>query len=212
MESLMSHSACLKNLQHQAKKLATDSVLLVDLFGQEASRLNRQEQVSCLKMLHSYISRQLEQAKRLEIAASSDHSKVKLVASTIGLVVGTAIKVTSENKRVSAFSDYLLKNLGGNERPFGMVLVSIGPRGLPDDVQVVSISELARKSNREEYEVISELEERGQLLLSQEACSRLIDRLITDVQEGQLTLPVPIHKLAEISTPRWIMLKTEKPR
>ena len=72
--------------------------------------------------------------------------------------------------------------------------------------------ELARESNREESEVISELRERGHLLLSEEAFSRLIDRLITDVQEGRLLLPVPTEKLAEIRTSSWVKLEAEKPR
>ena len=103
-------------------------------------------------MLYSSIRQQLEQAKSLEIAASSGHSKAKLVTSLAGLAVGIGIRMASENKRALAFSDHLLKNLGGKERPFGTVFVSIGPKGLPDDVQVVSVSELARESNREESE------------------------------------------------------------
>jgi len=99
----------------------------------------------------------------------------------------------------------------GKRRPFGTVLVSIGPKGLPDDVQVVSISELARQSNRQESEVISELREHGHLLFSEEAFSRLIDRLTSDVQEGRLLLPVPTEKLAEIRTTSWVKLETEKP-
>ena len=126
--------------------------------------------------------------------------------------MGVAIQMASEDKRALAFSDHLLKNLGGKERPYGMVLVSIGPKGLPDDVGVVSVSELARESDREESEVISKLRERGHLLLSEEAFSRLIDRLIADVQEGRLLLPVPAEKLAEILTSSWIKLKAGKPR
>jgi hypothetical protein len=118
----------------------------------------------------------------------------------------------SKDERSSAFSDHLLRNLGGKRLPFGMVRVCIGPEGLPDDVGVVSISELARQSNRQESEVISELRERGHLLFSEEAFSRLIDRLTSDVQEGRLLLPVPTEKLAEIRTTSWVKLETKKPR
>jgi len=129
-----------------------------------------------------------------------------------GLAVGGIIKVTSKDKGLLAFSDHLLRNLGDKERPFGTILVCIGPKGLPDDVGVISISELARESNREESEVISKLREGGHLLFSEEAFSRLIDRLTTDVQEGRLLLPVPTEKLAEIRTTSWVKLETEKPR
>ena len=212
MESLISHSTCLRSLQRQARKLTSENLSLANLFAEESSRLNQQDEASRLKALYSSIRQQLDEAKSLEIAASYGHSKATLVTSLAGLVVGVAIRMASEDKRALAFSDHLLENLGGKRRPFGTVLVSIGPKGLPDDVQVVSISELARQSNRQESEVISELRERGHLLFSEEAFSRLIDRLTTDVQEGRLLLPVPTEKLAEIRTTSWVKLETEKPR
>ncbi len=212
MESLTSHSACLRRLQRQARKLASDNLSLADLLTQESSRLNRQDEASRLKTLYSSIRQQMDEAKSLEIAASYGHSKAKLVTSAVGLVVGIGIRMASEDRRALAFSDHLLRNLGGKERPFGRVLISVGTKGLPDDVQVVSISELARRSNRQESEVISELRERGHLLFSEEAFSRLIDRLITDVEEGRLLLPVPAEKLAEIRTSSWVKLETQKRR
>ena len=212
MESLTSHCAFLRNLQGQVKKLAADSLSLADLLTQEANRLNRQDHTSRLKVLQSSIRQQLEQARSLEIAASYSHTKSKLVTSSIGLAVGGIIQLVSEDKRALAFSNHLLKNLGGKERPFGTVFVSIGPKGLPDDVQVVSVSKLARESNREESEVISELQERGHLLLSDEVFSRLIDRLIADVLAGRLLLPVPIEKLTEIPTASWVKLEPHKLR
>ncbi len=212
MESLTSHSACLRNLQRQARELTSDSLSLADLFAEEASRLNRQDEASRLKALYSSIRQQLDEAKSLDIAASYGHSKAKLITSLAGLAVGVGIRMASEDKRALAFSDHLLRNLGGKERPFGTVLVSVGLKGLPDDVQVVSVSELARRSNRQESQVISELRERGYLLFSEEAFSRLIDRLTTDVQEGRLLPPVPTEKLAEIDNSSWAKLETQKPR
>ena len=115
-----------------------------------------------------------------------------------------AIKMVSKNKQLSAFSDHLLKNLAGKQRPFGMVLVCIGPKGLPDDARVVSISRLARESNREESEVINELQERGYLLFSEEAFPLLIDKLIDGVLEGRLLLPISAEKLSEIRTTSYL--------
>jgi hypothetical protein len=212
MEGLTSHSACLRDLQRQARELTSDSLSLVNLFAEESSRLNRQDEASRIRALYSSIRRQLNEAKRLESAASYGHSRAKLITAVGGLAVGSIIKMTSKDKGLLAFSDHLLRNLGGKERPFGTVAVCIGPKGLPDDVGVISISELARESNREESEVISKLRERGHLLFSEEAFSRLIDRLVADVQEGRLLLPVPAEKLAEILTSSWVKLKAKQPR
>ncbi len=212
MEGLTSHSAYLRNLKHQARELTSHSLSLANLLAEEASRLHRQGEASRLKALYSSIRQQMEETKSLENAVSYGHSKTKLITSLAGLAVGVAIQMASKDKQALAFSNHLLKNLGGKEHPFGTVLVSVGPKGLPDDIQVVSISELARQSNRQESEVISELRERGHLLFSEEAFSRLIDRLTIDVQEGRLLLPVPTEKLAEIRTSSWVKLETEKPR
>jgi len=50
---------------------------------------------------------------------------------------------------------------------------AIGPRGLPDDVKAVSVSQSARDSNRPEPEIVKKLQENGYLLLSEEAFSLL---------------------------------------
>ena len=81
-------------------------------------------------------------------------------------------------------------------------MVYIGSRGLPDDVQVVSISELARESNRQEYVVIRELREEGCLLYNEADFSLLIDRVVSDIREGRLCLPVSIEKLSSLYMPR----------
>jgi hypothetical protein len=212
MENLMSHSICLRNMQRQAKELTSDSLSLANICAQESSRLNREDEASRLKALYSSVKQQMDKVKRLESAARYGYSRVKLTASLVGLGMGIAIKMMSKDEQSSAFSNHLLRNLGGKERPFGTVVVCIGPKGLPDDVGVISISELARESNREESEVISELRECGHLLFSEEAFSRLIDRLIAEVQEERLLLPVPTEKLAKIQTSSWIKLKTGQTR
>jgi len=200
MEGLTLDNANLKNLRGQAMRLTSAGLSLTNLFADEASRLNRKDEASRLKALHSSISQQLDQTKSRENAASYGHSQAKLITSLGGLIVGSAIKMTSKDKQLLAFSDHLLKNLGGKRRPFGMVLVCIGPKGLPDGVEVVSISRLARESDRDEPEVINKLQQRGCLLFSEKAFSLLIDRLIDGVLEGRLLLPISVEKLSEIKT------------
>jgi len=107
--------------------------------------------------------------------------------------------MTSSNEQLSAFADYLLKSPTNKERPSGLVLVYIGPEGLPDDAGVVSISQLARESNREESQIINALQERGCLLFSEKTFSLLVDRLVDDVREGRLRLPISRDTLSEIT-------------
>jgi hypothetical protein len=78
-------------------------------------------------------------------------------------------------------------------------MVCVGPEGLPDNVRVISISQLARESNRPQTEIMSKLQDDGYLLFSEEAFSLLIDRLVGDVREGRLHLPVSRDRLVEIA-------------
>jgi len=209
MESLKYFHDYLANLQYQVRKLTSAGLSLTTIFAKEAKQLNREDEASCLRALRSSILQQLNQAESLENAGSYGHSQAKLIISWGELIVGSAIKMTSKDKRLSAFSDHLLKNLGGKDPPFGTVLVCIGLKGLPDDVGVVSISRLARESNREESEVINELQQRGCLLFSEGAFSLLIDKLINDVQEGRLLFPITTEKLSQLKPSSRLKLKAK---
>ncbi len=210
MEGLTPNSACLRNLRYQARKLTTVVLSLSNMFAEEAVRLNWKDEASRLKALHFTIRQQLDQAKRDEDAASYGYSKANLMVSFGRLAVGRTIKMVSKNKELQAFSNHLLNSLGGEQRPFGMVLICVGPKGMPDDVQVVSISRLARESNREESEVINELQRHGCLLFSEKAFSLLIDKLACDVQEGRLLLPISMEKLTETKTSSCLKLEVKK--
>jgi hypothetical protein len=198
MEGLTPHNTYLKNLKHQARKLTSAGLSLITLFAQEANRLSREDEASRLKALYSSIGQQLDLVKCSEDSASYGHSQAGLISSLGALAISGIIKRVSNNKRLSSFADYLLESPTNKERPFGKVLVCMGPRGLPDDVEAISISRLARESNRPESEVIKELKESGCLLFSEKAFSHLIDGLIDDVREGRLCLPIPREKLSEI--------------
>lgn len=211
MESLRSFHDHLGNLQHQARKLTSAGLSLTPLFAEEAKRLSREDEASRLRVLYRAVVEQLKRVKRNEGSESYAQSQINLEVSVIALAMSAGRAIISKNNRLSRISDSL-KSAGIKKLPFGNVLVCIGSKGLPDDVGVVSISRLARESNREESEVINELRERDCLLFSEKAFSILIDKLINNVQEGQLLLPVPTEKLAEIRTTSWVKLETEKPR
>ena len=193
----MLNSAYLKNLRSQVGKLTAASLSLSNMFAEEAVRLSWREEASRLRALYLTIRQQLDWEKRSEDVASYGHTKNNLMFSLGGLAVRT-VRMLSKNKRLQAISDELLNNLGGEQYPFGRVLICVGPKGMPDDVQVVSISRLARESKREEFKVIDELQRHGCLLFNEKVFSFLIDKLACDVQEGKMHLPVSREKLMEL--------------
>ena len=198
MESLNSLHTHVKNLKHQAKRLTSTCLVLITLFAQEANRLNREDEASCLKALYSSIRQQLDMAKQCEDTAEYGHVRADMISSLGGLALGGIVKRVSNNKRLSAFTDYLLESPTSEEPPFGTILVCIDAMGLPDDVRVVCISKSARESNRQESEVIKEMQEPGYLLFDEKVFSLLIDRLVDDVREGRLRLPISRETVSQV--------------
>jgi hypothetical protein len=195
MGSLKSFHDRLKNLHSESKKLIEARIALNTLFAEEETRLEREDEVLILQGVRRSIAEQLQRLKHGEASGSCGHSQASAVLFMAELA---ATAIVSQGNRASAIKDYLLRKANDKKEPFGLVMVCIGPKGLPDDARVVSMSELARKSHRPEPEIINKLQYDGYLLFNEEAFSILVDRLIVGVREGKLHLPVPREKLAEI--------------
>ena len=195
MDNLKPLHSQLEGLQSETKNLTKTSLALNTLFAREKTHIKWKDEASNLRAVYRDIVEQFQRLKEVEASASLGHSQAKLMLFPIGLVVTAMI---AKENRLSAMEDYLLK-AKADKQPFGLVMVRIGPKGLPDDVEVVSISQLARESHRPQPEIMNELQDDGYLLFTEEAFSLLIDRLIADVREGKLRLPVSRDKLAEIT-------------
>ena len=200
MEGLDSFDACLKNLHHQAGVLARAAVSLGESFEVEAERLRREDTAKHLKAIYVTIAQALQWSRWAEDAARHEYTKQNLTFSLIGLGAQIFLALTTKNHPATKLVGHVFDTDADKKRPFGTVMVWVGPKGVPDDIGIVSISELARDSNRPEIEIIQKLREGGYLLFTQEAFSSLIDKLVIDVREGRLELPVSSDKLSELGT------------
>lgn len=196
MEGLKSFHEHLQNLQSQAQKLIGAGSALNALFVEEETRLEREREVSTLEAVRCVIVERLRWLKHIEASASCGHGQASAV-SFVAELAATAI--VSQGNRTSAIKDYLLRKATDKKAPFGLVMICIGPKGLPDDAKAVSISQSARDSNRLEPEIVNKLQQNGYLLFSEEAFSSLIDTLIAHVRQGKLCLPVSRERLEEIA-------------
>jgi len=185
----------LEDLQSKAKHLTETGLALNALFAREEARLNRKDEASGLKAVYRAIVEQLQRLRENELLASCDQSRAKLILSMSELAV-TAI-VSRGN--LSAITDCLLRGAVYKQQPLGLVMVCIGPGGLPDDARGISVSQLARESNRSAAETIGTLQDDGYLLMSEGSFSSLISRLMGDVREGKLHLPVSGDRLGQIT-------------
>lgn len=196
MEGLRSFRDRLKGLQPQSKRFIEAVVALNVLFAEEETRLGRQNEVSILEGVRLSIAKQLQELKNVETSVSHDYSAANHLLAPLGSLIRAMV---AGDNRQSTVKGHLLHESTDRQRPFGLVMVCIGSSGLPDSAGVVSVSQLARESNRTESEVVHSLHENGYLLFSGEVFSSLIDKLVADVRQGKLRLPVSNEKLAEIA-------------
>lgn len=199
MESLNFYQDSLESVRCRAERLTAAGLSLDTLFAGELTRLSREDEASRLEGVYHGIVEQFERVKSSESSASYAQSQINLEVSVIALAMSAGRAMVSKGNRMSTFSNSL-KSVSIEKLPFSNVLVGIGPKGLPDDVEVISISRLGRESKRPESDVINELQEHGYLLINEETFSHLVDRLITDIKEGRLVLPVSRDKLSETRT------------
>ncbi len=212
MEDLVSFHAYLKNLGHQAGILAEAAVSLSKSFQAEADRLTREDGVQRLKSIHADVVEELQQAELRESSASRRYAKTNLRFSITGTIAKVIVAAITEDKLVRNNVNQAFDRHAGKKLPYGMVMVCVGPKGMPDDVRVVSMSRLARESNRPERQVVGDLEGQGSLLFSEKAFSLLIEKLIGDVREGRLALPISTEKLSQmkpLSSVKPVVIKPE---
>jgi hypothetical protein len=197
MGSMKSFHDHLENSRSQAKKLSETELALNALFAGEQTRLEWEDEASSLKALYRTIVEQLDRMKFSESFACYGDSKANLAFSVTGLAAKIIVATTKNQRARNVVTNIF--DTEGHKKPFGTVMVCVGPKGLPDDVKGISISQLARESGRPEREVANKLQDDGYLLFSEEAFSTLIDRLIGDVREGKLRLPISRDRLAKIA-------------
>jgi hypothetical protein len=195
MECLKSFYEHLQNLRSQAEELIDAGLGLNALFAEEETRLQREDEASRLRVAYGTIAHKLKELKGIEASASYEDSRGNAILFVTGLAREA---IASKDNRASAIKDYLVRKGTERKQPFGLVVVCIGPRGLPDDAKAVSVSQLARDSNRTEPEIVKGLRENGYLVFTEETFSYLIDRLVADVREGKLCLPISREKLTDI--------------
>ena len=198
MENLEPFHGHLQGLQSKTKNPTETALALNALFAGEEARLRREDEASSLRAVYRTIVEQLERIKYNESSACCGDAKANLVFSLTGLAAKIVVAATIKNQRARNIVNNIF-DTEGQKRPFGTVTVCIGPKGLPDDVRVASISQLARESNRPQTEIVSKLQDDGYLLFSEEAFALLIQRLIGAGREGKLHLPVSRDKLVEIT-------------
>jgi uncharacterized coiled-coil protein SlyX len=196
MDTADEFSRRLKELQCQLRRQTAVVEELGPVLDQCAKSVLRRDQAVHLHALSTRIMREVDDAQMTEVVASNEFSKRKLRRGALSFAAGALLAAIAGQGDSLSRGARLVQPVLGQKVPFGTVLVAVGKDGLPDDVNVVSLSRLARDSNRSESEISDVLRERGYLLIAPKIFAALVDKLESRVLDGSMSLPVSIGNLS----------------
>ena len=176
-----------------AQSCAVDA--LDDVFSLEARRLNRLDQAHRLDRLRTRVEGEIAAAAQDEAMQSYAFAKVSLISGSTVLGIGALTALARRDSKAFSFWGRIAEKGFARTQPFGTVVVAIGPDGVPDDVDVISLSELARRQGLHESVVRAHHQSRGYRIMSPHAFFKYIDGLRDGVLAGNLTLPVTEARL-----------------
>jgi len=195
MESMTVYQQGIEALCRQAREQAAALEPLGDIFAQEAKRLFRHDQAVCLRRLKARVMREVSNTLEQETTASNAFTKTALVMGAAEFALGGLVAAMFRSRRVFSVGTHLAQGELSKTKPFGTVLVAVGHGGLPNDVEVVSLSRLARESGRLESNIEAALQTSGYLLMTPQTFSNVLDELKCKVLNGSLSLPVAGEQL-----------------
>ncbi len=201
MESMSDCSKRLEELRCRAMAQMDAAKVLQESLAEEADYLQRRDQAQCLDDLRTRVEREIADLRWMEGIASSASTKATLFTGLAGLAIGTILGAALHTEEHPLLVGARLAN---NEfkrtEPLGTIAVAVGDAGVPDDVQVVSLSKYAREQRLSESTVRSELEAQGYRLLTPEPFFAFLDELKDKVLKGALSLTVKPAQLGSSPT------------
>jgi len=171
-----------------AKQLATT-------FTENNLQLFRRDEAARLENLNYRINRDVEYIRQMESAAESGHVRGTLLCSVSTFILGSLLVRNTGREDFLKIGAQMARSIWNKTVPFGNVLISIGKDGIPEGVKVVSISSLARESNKSEAEVEASLKHSGYLLMTPEKFAKVLDIVKRGIHNGSVSLPIAIDEI-----------------
>jgi len=164
-------------------------------FNYSKQQLIQHDQIACLQTLRSRILEEVEGIKRLESAAQIGSSQGKMLSGLAAFALSGLFAAMNNRNDAFGIGIKSAQSIFNKEIPFGSVFVAIGKGGLPEDVEVVSISRLARESDKSELDVRANLQADKCLLMTPEAFIKVLDEAERGICDGTISLPIDADKL-----------------
>ncbi len=186
----------LQELRSQAKKLASACQGLDSFLAYQSDRLHCEADIERLNTLTAKLKLHLREVELSEKTARQASENADALRNTTKLIVEGIGNAMGKKAFVTAFDKSLQGRYDSKQRCFGFSAVCVGKGGLPDDVRVVSISELARGKNLPESEIVLQIERSGELVFKPDDFWQLVKGLIEDIASKQAKLPILPQQIA----------------
>ena len=155
------------------------------LITKEAEFVQRLDRVAKIDTLKSRIVAEIKHVQEEEDKSERNFNTGKLYSSVAGFALGSILGAMSKQGKPFLSGAKLLSTELGKEADFGTVLIATGENSKLEDIEVVSISSLAREYKKTESSIISIIKGNGYLLLTPEELWKSLHRLKEDIMEGK---------------------------
>ena len=190
MENMMAYRKKIEELRCQVRAMEETMEVINKAFAQEADHLCRYDQAQCLDELQARVAQKISYEELMESSASLRYTEARLisgVAKAVGATFGSLVRPTNENPLI--IGARYAADEWRKSAPFKTVAVAVGPKGIPEDVQTVSLSRVARETGKPESEVRAALEGRGYRIMTPDEFLWFLEKLKDQVLKGTATLP-----------------------
>jgi len=158
---------------------------LDSLITKEAEFVQRLDRVAKIDTLKSRIAAEIKRVQEEEDKSERNFNTGKLYSSVAGFALGSILGAMSKQGKPFLSGAKLLSTELGKEADFGTVLIATGENSKLEDIEVVSISSLAREYKKTESSILSIIKGNGYLLLTPKELWKSLHRLKEDIMEGK---------------------------
>jgi hypothetical protein len=191
MEDMIGCRQQLEALRSRAKSQIDALEILEMALLREAQYLRRYDQSRILCDLQDRVTQELRKMRQMEESASYSFNKAMLITGSVNFALFSLIAAAGGNEKhpLGIGLEHASSNFS-RTAPFGTIVVAVGPKGIPDDVQVISLSQCAREQKKAESEIAVAMQDSGYRLVEPEGFLRTLDDLREQVLKGSVSLPL----------------------
>ncbi|MFC1919212.1 hypothetical protein ACFLWX_00265 [Chloroflexota bacterium] len=189
MEGIVNPKLQIEAMHRQLRSLAEALPTVEKAFAREDHRIKEQEYARYLEGFRARIMQEVTNLECSEAAMASGHTRRILQRGLTNFLLSgviAAAKGSTENPLLVGARSGL--KVFGPGPSFGQVRVLVGPGGIPNDVRVIALSQIARKQGKTEAEVEHDLVSQSYHVMKSEEFSKAID--ILKLKPSEI---IPIH-------------------